>query len=128
MKRGSDLGITPSWDGLEDIVPEGYRNRVREYLEEAAQRIDELGEEDPSIKTRTNRKIGRYKTQKVRYPERRRLVLQCLALGMRYPEIEKKLELPRNTVNNDLAALKQKFNCKTTVQLMARALRTGFIE
>lgn len=127
-----------SWLGLDDVVPESFKDDVRRFLDEANERTKVMLDQEADLKRSVRRKItkqkevgrGKGKLEKNQpfLAARRRLILQCLSIGMTYEETRIKLGLQVHTLQNDLEFMRRKFRAATTIEIVCRALRGGFIE
>jgi DNA-binding NarL/FixJ family response regulator len=115
---------TPSWDGLEDFIPEGYKNRVQEYIDDANKNIHKLEEEDQTLVDKVKKRPQPARDQAAKNI----LILQCLAIGMTQDQVAENFKLTRSGIQARIGKMKKDYRCKTTIELVARAMRAGFIE
>lgn len=67
-------------------------------------------------------------TKKVRPTQRQYEVLILRVMGLKYPEIEKKLSVSQSTVKRHLTQLMLKFNCFSQSELVDFAKSSGWID
>ena len=115
---------TPSWDGLEDFIPEGYKNRVQEYIDDANKNIHKLEGEDQTLIDKVRKRTQRPIDQSAKNI----LMLQCLAIGMTQDQVAGHFKVKRSSIQARIGSMKKEYKCRTTVELVARAIRAGLIE
>lgn len=57
-----------------------------------------------------------------------RIIIEYMINGMSSPEIAKKLSLSPNTINNQKNHMIKKFNCNTSIELVAKLFRQGYLK
>ena len=66
-------------------------------------------------------------TKKVRPTQRQYEVLILRVMGLRYPEIEKRLSVSQSTIKKHLTQMMVKFNCFSQTELVDFARSSGWV-
>lgn len=131
------------WGKLESIIPPEFKEQVQDFLDDADNRVLALAAESSKLYlnpktlaqakkrgTRGNRKHQpNVLSENKKIAEARKVVvLLMLSHGASMVEIAETFGFSRSYISTIIDRMKLKYECRTMIEMVAKAIRSGYIE
>jgi DNA-binding NarL/FixJ family response regulator len=132
--------ILHNWKGLSELVPDKFKQAMQEFIADADNRVLLLVGESTELRlnpqtlqqakrTATRGSPGKVKLEqnKLIIEARKFVILLMLSHGYSVNQIGDELGRQRAYISNILDRMRIEHDCRTTTQLVCKALRAGYI-